>query len=172
MPPPLRAAAPFEIAYRPMSDDDLPFLADLYASTRAEEVAQTGWPLEAQRAFLAQQFDAQDRHYREHYPDAERLVIERAGAPIGRLYLRRSQTQIGIIDIALAPTSRGLGLGGAILADVIEEATQAGWSVSIHVEKVNPAMRLYHRLGFRMVEDVGVYDRLEYRASAEPDAIS
>ena len=44
------AAAPrFGIAYRPMTDDDLPFVAALYASTRAEEVAPTGWPPEMQR---------------------------------------------------------------------------------------------------------------------------
>ena len=40
MPPPLRAAAPFGIAYRPMTDDDLPFVDALFASTRAEEVAR------------------------------------------------------------------------------------------------------------------------------------
>ena len=52
MPPPLRAAAPFAIAYRPTTEDDLPFLAALYASTRAEEVAVTGWPEEIQRQLL------------------------------------------------------------------------------------------------------------------------
>ena len=44
MPPPLSAAVAFGISYRPMIEDDLPFVADLYASTRAEEVAATGWP--------------------------------------------------------------------------------------------------------------------------------
>jgi hypothetical protein len=29
--------------------------------------------------------------------------------------------------------------------------------LSIHVERFNPALRLYERLGFREVEDKGVY---------------
>ena len=35
MPPPVEAAAAFGIAYREMTDDDLPFVAALYATTRA-----------------------------------------------------------------------------------------------------------------------------------------
>ena len=62
MPPPLRAAAEFGLSYRPMDDGDLPFVAELYASTRREEVAQTGWPAEMQEAFLRQQHEAQHSH--------------------------------------------------------------------------------------------------------------
>ncbi|WP_245262846.1 GNAT family N-acetyltransferase [Mesorhizobium sp. LSHC432A00] len=45
-----------------------------------------------------------------------------------------------------------------MLADLIDEAAAAGKSVSIHVEKNNPARRLYKRLGFTVAEDKGVYD--------------
>jgi hypothetical protein len=48
-----------DISYRPISDADLPFLGRLYASTRLEELAVTGWPQEQIDAFLAQQFEAQ-----------------------------------------------------------------------------------------------------------------
>jgi hypothetical protein len=36
--------------------------------------------------------------------------------------------------------------------------------VSIHVEKLNPAMGLYRRLGFICVEDKGVYDLMHWNA--------
>jgi hypothetical protein len=36
--------------------------------------------------------------------------------------------------------------------------------VTIHVEKNNPAMRLYRRLGFTAVEDKGVYDLMRWVA--------
>ena len=164
MPPPLKAAAGLGIAYRPISDDDLPFLDALYASTRAEEVAMTGWSAEMQRQFLAQQFDAQHRHYMRHYPDAEWLIVERDGEAIGRLYIEEWSSQIRIIDISLMPASRGRGLGAAILKDMLEMARIAGKTVSIHVEKNNPARHLYDRLGFAAIEDKGVYDLLEWRA--------
>ena len=163
MPPPLRAAAAFGIAYRPMTDDDLPFVAELYASTRAEEVAATGWPPEVQSAFLRQQHEAQHRHYQAHYPAAEWLIVEQAGQAVGRLYLAAWDDSIRVIDISLVAASRGSGLGGAIMSDVIEQARGRSGSVSIHVEKNNPARRLYRRLGFALVADKGVYDLMEWR---------
>ena len=145
-----------------MTDDDLAFVQGLYISTRLEEVAVTGWPVEQQFAFLSQQFHAQHSHYAIHYADMEWLIVEQSGAAIGRLYLDTRADQLRIVDISLMPESRRLGLGGALMRDVIEMAAAAGKKVSIHVEKNNPARHLYDRLGFRFVEDKGVYDLLEW----------
>lgn len=158
MPPPIAAAGDFGISYRPFTTDDLPFIAELYASTRRWEVALIGWPVEAQEAFLAQQHEAQHSHYSLHYRDGEWLIIERGSEPIGRLYLYESGEELLIFDISLITSCRGLGLGGAILRDVLEDAHGRGKTVSIHVEKNNPARRLYARLGFTVVEDIGIYD--------------
>ena len=163
MPPPVRAAAGFGVSYRPMNDGDLPFVAELYASTRREEVAQTGWPAEMQEAFLRQQHEAQHSHYSIHYGDAEWLIVERGGAAIGRLYLRDEPDKLHIIDISLLPESRGQGVGGAILRDLLDLAGELGKEISIHVEKFNPARRLYERLGFKLVEDKGIYDLMRAR---------
>lgn len=165
MPPPIAAAAAHGIAYRPAGDEDLGFLAGVYASTRAEEVAATGWPEEMQRQFLTQQFEAQHSHYRTYYPDAEWLVIEQHGEAIGRLYIEEWPSQFRVIDIALRPPIQGRGIGAAILEDILAMARGRGKAVSIHVEKNNPAMRLYLRLGFRPVEEKGVYELLEWRPS-------
>lgn len=164
MAPPIRNAARFGITYRPMTDDDLPFTAEVYFSTRREEVAQTGWPAHQQAAFLAQQHHAQHTHYSQVYKDGEFLMIERGGEGIGRLYLYESARELRIIDIALLPPARGQGFGEAILRDIFDEAASRGKSVTIHVEKFNPARRLYERLGFVLVEEGGVYDLMEWRA--------
>lgn len=163
MPPPLKAAARLGVAYRPATDGDLPLLALIYASTRVEEVAQTGWEPELQRQFLIHQFDAQHRHYRQHYPNAEWLVIERGGAAVGRLYIEEWPDQIRLIDIALLPDSRGGGVGGAILSDLMDSARSAGKPLTIHVERNNPAMRLYRRLGFAPIDEHGIYELMEWR---------
>ena len=161
MPPPIRAAAPFAIAYRPMTDEDLPFMAALYGSTRAAELAAVPWPQEAKDAFVSQQFLAQHSHYQTHYPNAEWLVIEREGEAIGRLYIEEWPTQFRLIDIALAPDCQQQGIGRAILEDAIAMARSKSKRLSIHVEKNNPAYRLYTRLGFTVAGDTGVYDLLE-----------
>ena len=162
MPPPIRSAARFGIVYRPAGEEDLPFLAAVYASTRTEEIAQSGWPPELQRAFLQQQHEAQHSHYANVYPGAERLVIERGSEAVGRLFLIEWPQNLRIIDIALLPAARGQGVGEAILRDIGEDAASRGKKVSIHVEKFNPARRLYERLGFAPVEDKGVYELMEW----------
>ena len=161
MPLRLKAAAAIGLSVRPMSSDDDAFVAALYASTRAEELAATGWPAEMQRQFLAQQHQAQDRHYRTAYPDAEWLIIERSGSPVGRLYLLETERELLIIDISLVPEGRGRGWGGALLADVLARADAAAIAVTLSVVRHNPARRLYLRHGFELVEDKGLYLVLE-----------
>ena len=163
MPPPLKAASQFGISYRPFSDDDLPFVSALYASTRSEELAMTGWPPDMQADFLAQQAAAQHSHYSTHFPDAERLIIEREALAIGRLYLRETPGGLHIVDISLLPDSRGQGIGGAILEDILDQARERGRGVTIHVECNNPARSLYARLGFEVAEEKGAYDLLRAR---------
>ena len=167
MPPPLSAAAALGITMRPMTDSDLPFVEALYASTRAEELAATGWPAEMQQAFLAQQHRAQHHHYRTFYPAAEWLIIERDRRPIGRLYLEELPAFLHLIDLSLVPETRGQGIGGAIFADVGAMARALGKQVSIHVEINNRARRLYERIGFRLVEDKGMYLELVWDPSAD-----
>lgn len=160
------AAKALGISFRPIREEDLPFLCAVYASTRTEELARSGWPAEMQQQFLAQQFEAQHRHYQRHYPDAEWLVIERGGEAVGRLYMEEWPSQTRIIDISLLPEARGGGAGEAILRDLMRDAAGKGKRVSIHVERENPAMRLYLRLGFVAVEQQQVYDRMEWDPAA------
>lgn len=165
MSPPVRRAAAFDVTYRPMAEDDLPFVAALYASTRAEEVAQTGWSEEMQRAFLAQQHLAQHHHYQAHFPKAEWLIVEAAGEPIGRLYLDERDDDLHLIDISLTPERRGGGIGTAILEDLLDQARGLGKSVTLFVEPPNPARRLYDRFGFTAdpERETAVYELMVWR---------
>lgn len=152
------------ISLRPITPEDDSFLAGLYASTRAEELAVTGWSDEDKAVFCRRQFDAQSAHYRENYPGASLQIIERAGVPSGRLYIARWEREIRIMDIALLPEHRGGGIGTKLLRELQDEARATGKTLSIHVERFNPALRLYERLRFRMVEDKGVYLLMEWSA--------
>jgi ribosomal protein S18 acetylase RimI-like enzyme len=157
MPPPVAAAAAYRISYRTMTDDDLPFVAALYATTRAEEVAAAGWPEAMQTAFLAQQHRAQHAHYRSAWPNGEWLIVERDGAPIGRLYLAEELGKRLLVDISLLPAARGAGIGTAILTDLLTAGTMP---MELHVQRTNPALRLYERFGFEVVEEQPVYLRM------------
>ena len=119
------------------------------------------WDKKQKDAFLRAQFDAQDRWYHENYTGASFDVVLVDGKRAGRLYLNRGDSEIRIVDIALLPEHRGKGIGSALLRDLLAEADAAGKRVTIHVERLNPALRLYERLGFSVAEDKGVYLFLE-----------
>jgi ribosomal protein S18 acetylase RimI-like enzyme len=119
------------------------------------------WDGALKEAFLRSQFDAQYAWYREHYAQASFDVVLVDGAAAGRLYVHRGPSEIRIVDIALLPEHRGNGTGTSLLRELLAEADAAGKSVTIHVERMNPALRLYERLGFSVAEDKGVYLFLE-----------
>lgn len=152
---------------REVASGDMPLLFRVYASTRAEELAAVDWTAEQREAFLRQQFEAQHAWYQQNYAGAAfDVVLAADGRPAGRLYVARWPREIRLIDVALLPEFRGQGIGGAILGDLLAEAGQAGKPVTIHVERLNPALRLYERLGFRQKEDKGVYLFLEWSPAA------
>jgi GNAT superfamily N-acetyltransferase len=153
------------VTLRPARETDADFLRWVYASTRAEELAATDWNEEQKAQFCQHQFTAQDAHYRKHYPTAEFSVIEHGGVAIGRLYVDRWPREIRIMDLTLLPDWRGKGIGTELLRGLLEEARGAGKALSIHVEKFNPARRLYERLGLAVKEDKGVYLLMEWRES-------
>ncbi len=155
-----------EIGFRPIEPGDKPFLCQLYASTREEEMAATPWSKEEKKRFLDFQFEAQYKFYAEQFPHGDFQIILLDGKPAGRLYIDRRADEIRLVDIALLPRHRRKGLGGRLMTGVLEEGRQAGKPVRIHVEHNNPAMRLYKRLGFRQIDTNGVYHLMEWDAAA------
>jgi ribosomal protein S18 acetylase RimI-like enzyme len=145
------------ISLRSVLSDDEEFLFSVYASTRIEEMDLVDWIPAQKEVFLRRQFLAQDRYYREVYPTAEYQVILQEGQRAGRLYIHRRSDEIRVIDIALLPEYRGCGIGSALMTQILEGATRNQLPVTIHVERFNPALHLYERLGFRLAEDKGVY---------------
>lgn len=154
--------APSGVAVRPEQESDRDFVDRLYASTRANELAQVPWPAEAVAGFLKQQSELQRAHYRQHYTGALLLILEDQGEPIGRLYLHETPGEVRVMDIALLPSSQRRGVGTALIAAILGYSRKAGARVTLHVEPDSPANRLYARHGFRLIERRGVYDFLEW----------
>lgn len=50
------------------------------------------------------------------------------------------------------------------MRDLLAEALDSGKKLTVHVEKDNPARRLYDRLGFIAIGESGIYDLLERRS--------
>ncbi|MDX6508974.1 MAG: hypothetical protein QOG81_726 [Gaiellaceae bacterium] len=146
---------------RPVEPGDRDFLLRVYGSTRAEELAAVPWDGEQKDGFLRMQFEAQASWYEKHYDGATFDVVLVDGEPAGRLYVHRGAQEIRIVDIALLPEFRSHGIGTRLLEPILAEATEREVPVAIHVERFNPALALYRRLGFVAVAEDTVYLKLE-----------
>jgi len=147
---------------RPAVEADGDFLRGLYTTTRLDEVAAWGWDAEQQESFLEMQFRAQRRAYQAQYGDADHQIILLGDRPIGRTVVARTGDEIRLVDIALLPEHRNRGIGTSLVTAVLDEASETGRPVRLHVLELNPGARLYERLGFRVVGKDGPYTSMEW----------
>jgi ribosomal protein S18 acetylase RimI-like enzyme len=139
---------------------DIPFLKDMLRHAyywRASTVPESGEP-PVQR-------------YVERWgrPGDTALIAIQDFQPVGAAWYRLFRADnpgYGFIDeetpelsIAIVPSRRGSGLGSELLDALMLRAREDGYeSISLSVEKDNPAVALYERHGFRKVsEDDGAY---------------
>ncbi len=154
------------VQLRPARSEDEEFLFQVYASTRADEMALVTWDEKQKDAFLRMQFNAQAHHYRIEYPNAEWKIILRDQTPIGRLIVNRGADTILLMDITLLPEHRNLGFGTALVRDLMNEASATNKPLRLHVEIFNPAQHLYDRLDFQKISEVGIYVEMEWLRSS------
>ena len=150
------------VGLRGETEGDVPFLRDLYVAYRWQELGIADWLADSKLAFLSDQFALQHRHYDRFYPHTDFGIITMQDNPIGRLYLDRRPDELRIVDILLAEPYRNQGIGGAFLTSIMAEAAAAAVPIVIHVEKFNPALRLYRKIGFVETEESGPYWRMHW----------
>lgn len=154
-----------KLTLRPVIDADEAFLVAVYGSTRDAELSQAKWQPGQRELFLKSQFDAQRLEYTYRFPDAEYHVILVDDQPAGRIWIGRDKEQIRLLDIALLPEFQNRGVGTLLLNRLIHEAVIAGKPLRHMVFVLNDnADRFYERLGFVMIEDLGAYKHMEWRA--------
>lgn len=152
------------VELRPVSESDNEFLLAVYASTRADELAQAEWAEGQQEMFLRWQFDLQRREYDTRFPEADYRVILIDQQPAGRIWIGTDNEQIRLLDIALLPEFQSRGVGTALLEGLKSEAQNAGKALRHMVFVLNNnADRFYERLGFKKIEDFGAYKHMEWR---------
>ena len=156
------------ITLRRAQPSDRAFLLALYASTRAEEFAHLGWPVETERAFMKMQFEAQRGDYERRHPGAQCQIVEQRRCPVGRLWVAQDARSLTVLDISLVAELRGQGIGTECLRRVQRRAAAARLDVELQVVHGNPAQRLYERLGFRAVGEVGVRQAMAWRPAPPP----
>jgi len=130
-----------EYKFRPASSDDYDFLRALHRNTMKDYVEKTwGWDEEDEEKRFKESFD----------PDKLSVVVVE-GSDAGMIVVEDKGTELFLSKIQILPEYQGRGLGTIIVNDLIKKARQRMIPVALQVLKVNPAKKLYERLGFMQI---------------------
>jgi ribosomal protein S18 acetylase RimI-like enzyme len=146
------------LSLRNATPEDEPFLLEVYASTRLDELDGFGWSDEQKHAFIKMQFLARERVY----PRVDNRIILLNGRPVGRMLVDRTDELILLRDIALLTEFRNARLGSRLLHDLMSEAAAAGKPIQLHVLAASPAVRFYERLGFHRTGGDNAYLEMQW----------
>lgn len=156
--------APSDVRLRPATSDDSEFLRRLFFIIRAPEFEQAGLVGPQLDILLNQQYLAMRTHYDRVYPDASYVIFEIDGEQVGYQATIDVDT-LHLIDISIMPEYRNQGLGTSRMLALQEHARRTGKPMTLTVEKFNPALRLYERLGFVVYDNSAVYQRMRWTPS-------
>jgi ribosomal protein S18 acetylase RimI-like enzyme len=133
-----------EISLRPITGNDFEFLRQLHKLALKSYITQTwGWDEAWQRREFTEQFNSSN---------GEIVAVD--GTDAGLLWVSEKPTEVKLASIRRLPQFQNQGLGTRLIKDVIRDAQAKGKPVVLHVLKVNPARRLYERLGFTVSEEL------------------
>ena len=155
------------LAARPVLEQDAAFLEQLYASTR-HDLLHLPVPREVIDGITRHQQQLQTTGYRSAYPDAQFLLLEQLGAPVGRLVLHEAGGELRVVDIAITPAARRRGHARAVLRSLQERAARESAALTLQVHKDNPNARgLYASLGFVVTAEDEVSEQLRWTPQNE-----
>lgn len=94
-------------------------------------------------------------------------IITLDGADVGWLQCISSSDELFLAQIFVDGPFQNQGVGTEVMNRLLSEATRANQSVILAVAKINPALRLYQRLGFQTVYE----DERKHYMRREPDPL-
>ncbi|HEX3370561.1 MAG TPA: GNAT family N-acetyltransferase [Candidatus Cybelea sp.] len=133
-----------DFALRPATTGDRKFVESVYFESHRWLIERLfGWRGDAvERARFAQ-----------HYNEARTAIVVIEGEAAGWLSVDRRPGAITVEQIYIAATWRNRGVGTQLLSGLIAEAAGADIPLRLSTAKINPAVRLYERLGFRATSE-------------------
>jgi GNAT superfamily N-acetyltransferase len=131
-----------EIILRPAQPRDFAFCERVYFD-------EMGWIIEALKLDLARHRDGFTRQWQ----CAEVRIISTEIGHVGWLQTAPADEAIFLAQLYLEGRFQRQGIGSRVMRLLIEEAASTEKAVALAVVKINPARRLYERLGFRVTHE-------------------
>jgi ribosomal protein S18 acetylase RimI-like enzyme len=144
------------IQRRPAVESDYQFMWELHRQTFRSYVEATwGWDEEWQA-----------KYFRETRDLSRYDILVDKGRDIGCLEIRHEDKLLILEYVAILPEHQNQGLGSEVMRGVLRSASERGVPVRLSVLKVNPARKLYERMGFQTIGS----DEFRYYMEAVPHA--
>ncbi len=120
------------------SDDEFVFHVRKLAFRKYLELTYGPWDETTQRFMHMQGFRPQDTQ-----------IISLGGRDVGWIEIHDRPADLYLANIYLLPEAQGHGIGRQLINQLIQRGRDERRPVTLRVLKVNPARRLYERLGFK-----------------------
>jgi GNAT superfamily N-acetyltransferase len=155
--PPKTSRHAMNVAFRPALPEDFDYCERLYFA----EMERINRELKLDR-------DVQVASFRRQWDVTQVRIVTLDGADIGWLQSATRDGAYFLAQIFVEPSRQRRGIGTEVIHRLISEATRAGQAMTLAVVKINPAKRLYDRLGFRVVGD----DERKFYMRREPATLA
>lgn len=140
---------------RPATSDDYEFVYQVKVDALKEYIAQTwGWDDRVQREFHERNFSPENMQ-----------IIRHDEADAGFLVVEEMKDEIRLNEINLLRRFQRKGIATEIIQKIQGDASAKERRVWLQVLKVNPAIRLYERLGFTVYAETETHDKMTYGES-------
>jgi ribosomal protein S18 acetylase RimI-like enzyme len=139
------------MGFRPAMENDVDFLYGLHVATMKEYVDLIwGWD-EAYQESL----------FRRNYVRTHIQIIMWDGRDIGMISVEEREEDVFLRAIEIHPDYQSQGIGTAIITRIIADGVDKMKPIFLQVLKGNPALKLYQRLGFAIVEETKTHYRMK-----------
>lgn len=95
--------------------------------------------------------DAQANSFDQQWELAQVRILMADSSDVGWIQSTARENELFLAQIFVARPFQGRGIGTQVMNRLIAEAAEAGQAMCLDVVKINPALRLYDRLGFRII---------------------
>ncbi|MBA2736054.1 MAG: GNAT family N-acetyltransferase [Pyrinomonadaceae bacterium] len=135
------------IDFRQITNNDLEFLWKLHNLALKDYVAQTwDWDEDWQRLDFTEKFNP-----------ADGKIIVGGGVDAGFWRTIERETETLLVSIRILPEFQNRGIGTKIIKNLLNESKNP---VRLQVLKVNPARRLYEKLGFEIFDETETHFKM------------
>lgn len=104
----------------------------------------------------------QAERFRKNFQPLHIHIIVVGGQDAGLLHVEREPMEIFLANIQIAPEFQNRGLGTEVMHALLAEARQKKLPLRLQVLKVNPARRLYERIGFALVGETPTHYQMRW----------